>query len=124
MRLDYFDFLQGKSDDWVSGINISTTLPAGIFPVNLPIKFFLDLGTASGNWKSSYAGARFLYVGGIQLSLLKSLFNVYAPLIYSKDIRDNLSSVPELNSFGKRLTFSIDIQRIQIRRIFGNNIPI
>jgi len=124
MRLDYFDFLQGRSDNWVSSININTTLPPGIFPVNLPLKLFLDLGTASGNWKSSYEGARFMYVGGLQLSLLKSLINVYAPIVYSKDIRDNLKSVPELNSFGKRLTFSFDIQRLQLRRLLMNNFPL
>jgi hypothetical protein len=124
MRLDYFDFLQGKSDDWVTSINISTNLPLGILPVNLPVKFFLDFGTASGNWNSSYEGARFMYVGGIQLSILKSLVNIYAPLVYSKDIKDNLSSVPELNTFGKRLTFSFDIHRMQSRRIFGNSIPL
>ena len=123
MRLDYFDFLQGKSDDWVTSINVSTSLPSAILPINLPIKFFLDFGTASGNWKSSYEGARFMYVGGIQLSILKSLVNIYAPLIYSKDIKDNLSSVSELNTFGKRLTFSFDIHRMQVRRVFGNSIP-
>lgn len=123
MRLDYFDFLQGRSDNWITSINLNTTLPSGIFPVRIPLKLFFDIGTASGNWSESYSGARFMYVGGLQLSLFRSIVNLYAPLVYSSDIRDNLKSVPEINSFAKRVTFSIDIQRINLRRFTMNQIP-
>lgn len=124
MRLDYFDFLQGRSDDWIAAINLNSSLPANLFPIRLPLKLFFDAGTTADYWKDSYEGSRFLYVGGLQLSLLQGIVNVYAPLIYSKDIKDNLSSVPEINKFTKRLTFSIDIQRINLRRLTGNQIPL
>ena len=124
MRLDYFDFLQGRSDDWVTAINLSTTLPAGLLPIKLPLKLFADFGTSAPYWKESYTGSRFLYVGGIQLSVFRGLVNIYAPLIYSKDIRENLESVPEENKFTRKLSFSIDIQRFNIRRYSGNQIPL
>lgn len=124
MRLDYFDFLQGRSDDWIAAINLNSSLPANLFPIRIPIKLFFDAGTTADFWKDSYEGSRFLYVGGLQLSILQGIVNVYAPLVYSKDIKDNLSSVPELNKFTKRLTFSIDIQRINLRRLTGNQIPL
>ncbi|MGZ5253041.1 MAG: M1 family metallopeptidase, partial [Flavitalea sp.] len=124
MRLDYFDFLQGRSDDWIAAINLNSSLPSNLFPIKLPLKLFFDAGTSSEYWKDSYEGSRFLYVSGVQLSLLQGTINVYAPLVYSKDIKDNLRSVPELNKFTKRLTFSIDIQRINLRRLSGNQIPL
>lgn len=124
MRLDYFDFLQGRSDNWVAALNFATTLPSKLFPVRLPVKLFFDFGTSAEYWKSSYEGSRFLYAGGVQLSIINGLINVYAPLIYSKEIKDNLKSVPEINKFGKKLTFSIDIHRINIRKASANQIPL
>lgn len=124
MRLDYFDFLHGRSDDWVTALNLSTTLPAGLLPIKLPLKLFVDFGTSAPYWKDSYTGSRFLYVGGVQLSVFRGLVNIYAPLLYSKDIRENLESVPEENKFARKLSFSIDIQRFNIRRYSGNQIPL
>jgi len=92
--------------------------------IKLPVKLFLDAGTAAPYWKDAYEGQKFLYVGGLQLSLLKGIINVYAPFIYSKEIKNNLQSIPELNKFSKRLTFSIDLQRINLRRLSGNQIPL
>ena len=66
--------------------------------------------------------SRFLYVGGVQLSLLKNLVNVYAPLFYSSEFRDNLKTLPDQNKFFKRLTFSIDIQQATLRRFTGYNL--
>jgi hypothetical protein len=62
---------------------------------------------------------RFLFVAGLQLSLFKELINIYAPLLYSKQFRDQLKSVPEENTFVKKLSFSIDIQRFTARSLFN-----
>ncbi|MBL7698126.1 MAG: hypothetical protein JNK79_08205 [Chitinophagaceae bacterium] len=117
LRTDLFDGLQGRSDNWIAAVNVNTTLP-DIFPVRLPVKLFLDAGTYDEAWDPENANPRFLYVAGLQLSLFKDVLNVYAPLFYSKEFRDRLKSVPEENKFSKRLSFSIDIQRINIRNIF------
>ncbi|WP_315816465.1 hypothetical protein [Paraflavitalea speifideaquila] len=59
-------------------------------------------------------------MAGLQLSLFKDLLNVYAPIFYSREFRDNLKTAPEENTFGKRLSFSIDIHRFNLRKIIGN----
>ncbi len=124
MRLDYFDFLQGRSENWVTAINLSSTLPEKLFPIRLPLHLFFDAGTYAEAWEENSDEIRFLYVGGVKLSLLKGIFNLYAPLVYNSEIRDNLQSFPDLNTFWKRMTFSIDIQKFSIRKISNNQVPL
>ncbi len=118
LRLDQFDYLQGRSENWVAALNFNTTLP-DIFPIKLPLKLFFDVGTYAEAWKKSAQTSRFLYVGGIQLSLFGNTINIYAPLIYSKDFRNTLKTQPEQNKFFKKITFSIDIQNIKLQKLFG-----
>ncbi len=112
LRTDLFEGLQGRSDNWIASVNVSTTLP-DIFPVRLPVKIFFDAGTYSEAWDADNVNPRFLYVSGLQLSLFKNLLNIYAPILYSKQFRDRLKSVPEENSFGKRVSFSLDFSVIE-----------
>lgn len=122
LRTDLFDRLQGRSDNWIASMNFTTTLPKNLLPFNLPLKIFLDAGTYADAWKKDAYTSRFLYVSGLQLSLLRGLVNIYAPILYSKEFRDNLKTVPEENKFFKRLSFSIDIQRFSLRKITGSKL--
>ncbi|HXB44228.1 MAG TPA: hypothetical protein VNV85_09245, partial [Puia sp.] len=89
-------------------------------PKKIPLKLFFDLGTYAYVWGSNPQTSKFLYIGGLQLSLLKNIINIYAPLVYSSDFSSNLKTVPELNTFWKKISFSIDIQNIKFRRMFKN----
>lgn len=123
LRTDLFQGLQGRSDNWIASMNLNSTLPQGLFPVNLPIKIFFDAGTYAEAWKKDAATNRFLYVAGLQLTVHKGLINIYAPLLYSKEFKDNLKTVPEENKFFKKLSFSIDIHRFNIHKATGNKVP-
>src|SRR5437868_6802073 len=90
LRTDIFQGLQGRSDNWVAAINLSSTLPRQIVPEWIPLKVFLDMGTYADAWENDPPTSHFLYVGGLQLSLLKNVIRIYAPIIYSKDFRDQL----------------------------------
>ena len=85
LRIDDLDYVQGKSSDWVTALNFNTSLPAGLFPFPLPIRIFFDVGTYAEAWQNNPPTSKFLYTGGIQLSLFKNVLNIYAPLIYSSD---------------------------------------
>jgi hypothetical protein len=121
LRTDIFQDLQGRSDNWVAALNFNTTLPRQIIPEKLPLKVFFDIGTYSGGWSSNPATSKFLYVGGLQLSLLKNIINIYAPLVYSSDFKNQLKTLGSENTFGKRISFSIDVQHINFKRIFRNS---
>ncbi|WP_232373099.1 M1 family metallopeptidase [Pinibacter aurantiacus] len=127
LHTDQFASLPNRSDNWVAAINLNTSLPYQIFPKWIPLKLFFDFGTTADAWSKddvTYTGSRILYVGGLQLSLLKNVINIYAPLVYSKDFKDELQTDPATNTFGKRISFSIDIQNLTLRKIFGTKVPL
>ena len=123
IRTDLFQGLQGRSDNWIASMNLATTLPKGLFPVVLPVKIFLDAGTYADAWKKDAATSRFLYVAGLQLTIYKDLVHVYVPILYSKEFRDNLKTVPDENTFLKKISFSIDVHRFNIHKATDNKIP-
>lgn len=116
----------GKTDDWLIAANFTTDIPKeinpfSILPFKLPIKLFVDAGTFAEAWKKDAETARFVYDAGLQLSLFKSVLNIYVPLLYSKVYKNYYKSViPEtgLAGFAKRISFSIDLQRVNLRRYF------
>ena len=71
LRLDQFDFLQGRSQNWVAALNFNTTLPKQLLPFKNPLKAFLDVGTFAEAWEKDASISRFLFVGGLQLSLFQ-----------------------------------------------------
>ena len=120
LRTDLFQGLQGRSANWVASANFNSTLPPSLVPAWLPLKVFLDVGTYAEAWQNNPPTNRFLYVGGLQLSLLKDMLNFYAPLFYSSDFSNQLKTVPGANGFWQKISFSIDIQDFSLRKVFGN----
>jgi hypothetical protein len=117
LRTDLFEGLQGRSDNWIASLNVSTSFPQ-ILPVKVPLKIFVDAGSYSEAWDEDNNNPRFLYVAGLQISLFKDVLNIYAPLLYSKQFRDQLKTVPEENKFFKKVSFSVDLQKIDVRKLF------
>ncbi len=124
LRTDLFQGLQGRSDNWIAAINLNTSIPSSILPKFIPLKLFLDIGTYADAWKKDANTRRFLFVGGVQLSIAKGLINVYAPLVYSSEFSDNLKSVPEENKFFRKISFSIDVHRFNLRKLTNNKYPL
>lgn len=112
----------GKSDDWLSSINLKTDIPNSInplqvLPFKVPLKLFLDIGTYSEAWQKNAPTGKFIYDAGIQISLLDEIVNIYFPILYSKVYGDYFKSLPQENQFLKRISFSIDIQNIRFKKI-------
>jgi hypothetical protein len=92
-------------------------LPASIFPEKFPVRLFLDIGTYAEAWKNDPPTSRFLYTAGLQLSLLKNVLNIYMPLLYSSDFKNEVKSAYPKNRFLKTISFSIDIQQFRLEKI-------
>jgi len=120
LRTDLFEGLQGRSENWVASINLNTSLPKKLLPLEIPLKIFFDLGTYAEAWGNNPPTSRFLFVGGLQLSLIKNLLNIYLPLFYSADFSNSLKTVPEENTFWKKISFSLDIQGFNVRKLIPN----
>ncbi|MEO6584005.1 MAG: hypothetical protein ABIO05_06755, partial [Ferruginibacter sp.] len=116
IRTDLLSAKYGRSDDWLGAMNFCTTIPKKILP--LPIKLFADLGTYAEAWDKDAPTGKFVYDVGLQLSVLKNVINIYFPLIYSKPYRDYVKSYIPEKRFQKNISFSIDVQNLNIKRFF------
>ncbi|MEO6948048.1 MAG: M1 family metallopeptidase [Ginsengibacter sp.] len=121
------DFLYnkiGKSDDWLTALNLNTDIPEKlnpfqVLPFKIPLKLFLDVGTYAGAWQKDAPTGKFIYDAGVQISLFKDLLNVYVPLLYSKVYSNYFKSSITGNRFLKNISFSIDIQNFKLKNVLN-----
>ncbi len=112
----------GTSDNWLASINLTADIPDKInpfarLPFKIPVKAFADIGTFSGAWNDDASTGKFVYDGGIQLSLLNEAVSVYFPLLYSKVYRDYYKSIYGNKYFGKTISFSINIENLKPKKL-------
>ncbi len=113
----------GKSDDWVSALNLVSAIPQAInifdaLPIKIPVKLFADIGTFSEAWKKEATTGRFLYDAGLQVSLFKNVINIYIPILYSKVYADYFKSTITEKRFQKTISFTIDIDNLNISTFY------
>lgn len=123
VRTDLLSNKIGKTDNWLTAINFSTSIPnkinpLSILPIKIPLKIFADAGTYAEAWDKNNKDGKLLYDAGLQLSLCNDVLNIYAPLLYSKVYDDYFKSTLGKKRFVKNISFSIDIQKISIHRLF------
>jgi hypothetical protein len=112
----------GKTDDWLMSLNLVSSLPdkvnpLSVLPFRIPLKLFADVGTYSGAWKDNPATGRFLYDAGLQVSLIKSLVNIYIPVLYSKVYSNYYKSTITEHRFLRTIAFNIDLSQLQVRKM-------
>lgn len=123
IRTDLLASKVGKTDDWLMAVNLNTTIPDAINPLNIlpfkvPLKLFLDIGSISEGWKPEAESDRFLYDFGLQLSLAKGVVNVYMPLLYSSVFKEYVqSTLDPKKKFWQKMSFSIDISNLNLKKL-------
>ena len=122
VRTDLLSNKIGKTDNWLGALNLTTDIPKkinplSILPFKVPLKIFADIGTYAEGWQKDATTSRFLFDAGLQLSLLHETINIYFPILYSKEYRDYFKSTLGEKRFWKTVSFSIDIQNFNLRKI-------
>lgn len=122
VRTDLLAAKVGKTDDWLAAINMKTTVPKNINPLNvlpvkIPFKLFFDIGSYAEAWQKDAATNKFIYDGGVQLSLIHDFLNIYIPFVYSKVYSDYFKSTITEKRFWKNISFSIDLQKLNDLKI-------
>ena len=123
VRTDLLSSKIGKTDNWLSALNFTTSIPKQINPLELlpfkiPLKVFADVGTYAEAWKKNSATGRFIYDAGFQLSLFNNIVNIYVPILYSKVYNDYFKSTITEKRFIKNISFSIDLQNLTTNKLF------
>lgn len=125
VRTDLLSSKIGKTDDWLAALNLSTTIPPKInplevLPLKINLKAFLDIGTYAEAWKNNAQTGKFVYDAGLQLSFLKESIRIYIPLLYSKVYSDYFKqTIEKKKRFWNTISFSIDFQKIKWKEILG-----
>lgn len=123
VRTDLLSSKIGKTDNWLAAANFTTDIPNSInplqvLPVKIPLKVFVDVGTYAEAWQQNSGTGKVIYDAGLQVSLFANTVNIYFPILYSKVYRDYFKSTITEKRFLKNISFSIDIQHINLRRWF------
>jgi hypothetical protein len=121
-RTDLFATRPGRTDDWMAVINLVSDIPdrvnpLSILPIKIPIKLFADIGTYAEAWEKNSANTRFLFDAGLQLSILKGAFNIYWPLIYSKEFSDYSLQIHGKKRSPKNISFSLNVNAFGLRKM-------
>ena len=122
VRSDLNYYKIGKTDNWLSALNLKTDFPKKlnplqVLPVKIPVKIFFDIGSYAEAWQKNAVSGKFIYDAGFQLSLFKDIVNIYVPILYSKVYSDYFKSTITQNRFWKNISFSIDIQNFRLNKI-------
>jgi len=123
MRTDLLGNKVGKTDDWLAAINLSSSVPSNINPLNLlpikiPLKVFVDFGTHAEAWERNANEDRFLWDAGFHIPFLKETVNIYIPVLYSAVFKDYVKSyLPQKNRFFRSISFSIDVSHFNLHKI-------
>lgn len=122
VRTDFLSNKTGKTDDWLTAVNLTSDIPKNInplelLPVKIPIRLFADIGTYAEAWKKNSATGRFLYDAGVQVSLFNNVLNIYFPVIYSKVYSDYFKSTITEKRFIKNISFNIDIEQLRLSKL-------
>jgi hypothetical protein len=122
VRTDLLAQKIGKTDNWLTAINLVTTIPdkvnpLSLLPVKIPLRVFADVGTYAEAWNRTENADRFLFDAGLQLSFLQETVNVYIPILYSRVYRDYFKSTLTDNRFLKTISFSVNLYNNRLRKI-------
>jgi hypothetical protein len=71
----------GQSAKWVTALNIKSS----IGNLKLPLKVYADIGTSA---KDGLINETVLYNAGVCVSIVKNVFEIYLPILLSKDLQD------------------------------------
>lgn len=110
---------EGKTVNGLFAINLKMDAPVKW----LPIQLFLDLGYSVDKVimpDNFLPGKQFHYDFGFNISLFDEAVEVYFPLLMSENYKTYYKS--NLPKFGQRITFNIDIQKLNFHKILKKDL--
>jgi hypothetical protein len=114
-------FSEGRSNDFIFAINLEADLPQDL-PLNLPMKPYFDIGYYNDTRPISSDltfNDQVWWQGGVMLEFGRGIANVYFPVVHSKNLggEAGLLDSSGKNNFGKRISFSINLNALNPWRL-------
>jgi hypothetical protein len=101
----------GQSGKWIAALNFKSSLGN----IKLPVNLYADIGTCSND---GILTEQFLYDAGICLSLRKNIFEIYFPLLISKDL-ETYKKVNGL-TYPETIRFTLNINLVNPFNLISN----
>jgi hypothetical protein len=95
----------GDTWDWLAAVNLKTSIPG-----KLPLKIFADIGTYEAAGTLFPGSQKIIYDAGIELCIIKDIFEVYFPLAMSTDLKK--WSGDNYNHYGEKIRFVFNINKL------------
>jgi hypothetical protein len=120
MRTDRLSSPVGRSDNWLLAVNLSSSIPdkinpLNVLPIRIPLHVFLDFGVSG---QSSNETNRWQYVAGLELPFLQRNLRVFIPLLYSQPFREYVNTILEPKKrFWQKISFQINLSQWNPRKI-------
>ena len=104
--------LYGNSSQWMANLNLKSPQ---LFI--LPVKVFVDVMATDGR---NLKNEQILWDTGLNITLIKDIIEVYIPVLYSQDIKEQL----DLNKVSKanRIRFTLNIHKLVPKDFIKNNL--
>ncbi|MFA6923947.1 MAG: M1 family metallopeptidase [Bacteroidales bacterium] len=91
----------GQTNDWLASLNVKTSIP-GI----LPLKLYADIGTYSHAGKLFPDSKKIIYNGGIDLTVIPNICEVYFPVFWSSDIENQMKAINSVK-YSEKIRFTL-----------------
>lgn len=107
----------GQTNEWIVSLNLSSSLP---IKKNIPIKGFANIAAFGESLKiPEYPDlGSFQWEAGIKLSLGKNIFEIFLPVLMSKDLKE-INDIMTDSYFG-RMRFSIKLNKLNPFKLINN----
>jgi hypothetical protein len=111
--------LQGASDDYLVALNLELDIP-----VPIPLAMFGSAANApvtSVGPNGTTTEGKTLFEGGLGLRIARDILEIWAPLIYSKEIKDEFEFRDR--PFHERIRFTLDLTKLDPTRMLRGSAP-
>ncbi len=104
----------GQTWKWLTAINLKTSLPG-----KNPFKLYADFGTYDGA-KTAFTGSQLLvYEAGLDLCIFKGICEIYFPIVWSSDLKDNSEYITG-SGYGEKIRFTLNLNKLDPFKLVRN----
>jgi len=95
----------GDTWDWLAALNLKTSIPG-----KLPVKIFADIASYEGAGTLFPGSQKIIFDAGVELCIIKDIFEVYFPLTMSSDLKK--WSGDNYDHYAEKIRFVFNINKL------------
>lgn len=98
----------GSSEEYIISCNVSSSLP---IKKNIPLQAYANVALVGDNAFIEQSDPLY-YEAGVKLQVLRGIFEIYAPLLVTEDVRDYLDA--STSSYFEQVRFTLNLSELNL----------